>query len=396
MSPTKARSRALTEGPAEPKTSTSVIVRVIPQSPTGIQPVPDTVAESLRVITGSPTNHRPRWRWRWNWLAYIPLVPYLVWLMIRHRSPTVFTAANPGIATGGTVGESKAATLTSVERAGGPVAEFSLVAPHSDRGARVRAATRWMDQTGVTFPVIVKPDVGEQGWGVALIYTRPGLERYFDCMRVAIIVQRYLHGIEAGIFYSRRPGAERGRIVSISESTHHQGVRADPCPEEAPSIVFGFTCHDAEYRHALNWNSPQLERAIDSLGRAVPGFFFGRFDVRAASVGALLRGEFIVIELNGVLSESTHIYDPAVNYARACATLFAQWRVAFEIGSENRARGAVPARLRELVKLTAMKIWRQVSARRLRNLARMSLGGLPISAADCGALSGHRGRKFSI
>jgi len=243
--------------------------------------------------------------------------------------------------------------------------------------------------------VIVKPDVGEQGWGVALICTRRGMERYFECMQVAIIVQRYLPGIEVGIFYCRRPGAERGRIVSISESIHHRGVRADPCPEEAPSIVFGFTCHDAEYRDALSWNSPQIERAIDALGRAVPGFFFGRFDVRAASADALRRGEFTVIELNGVLSESTQIYDPAVSFARACATLFRQWRVAFEIGAENRARGTVPTRLRELVKLTAMKIWRQVSARRLRNLARMSLGRLPTSAADSGALSGHRGRERS-
>jgi hypothetical protein len=332
-----------------------------------------TMSRSPTDTTGSPTHHRPRWRWRWNWLAYIPLVPYLLWLMIRHQSPTVFTAANPGIATGGTVGESKAATLMGVERAGGPVAEFSLVAPHSDRGVRVWAATRWMDETGVPFPVIVKPDVGEQGWGVALICTRRGLKHYFECMQDAIIVQRYLPGIEAGIFYCRRPGAERGRIVSISEAIRHQGAHA--CPEEAPPpIVFGFTCHGAEYRDALSWNSPNLERAIDALGRAVPGFFFGRFDVRAASVDALRRGEFTVIELNGVLSSSTQIYDPAVSFARACATLFHQWRVAFEIGADNRERGTAPTRLRELAKLMAMKTWRRVSARRLRHLARMSGG----------------------
>ena len=330
-------------------------------------------------------NHRRRWRWRRNWLAYIPLVPYLLWLIIRHRSPTLFTAANPGIATGGTVGESKAAILRCVERVGGPVAEFSLVAPHSDYGVRVRAATQWMDETGVPFPVIVKPDVGEQGWGVALICTRRGLERYFQCMQVAVIVQRYVHGIEAGIFYCRRPGAERGQIVSISESIHHREVRADPCPEGAPSIVFGFTCHDAEYRDACDWKSLQLERTIDEVGRAVPGFFFGRFDVRAESVDALRRGEFMVIELNGVLSESIQIYDPAVTLARACVTLFRQWRVAFEIGAATRARGTVPTRLREIVRLMAMKIWRQMSARRLRKLARMSLGKLPTSAPNPGA-----------
>ena len=336
-----------------------------------------SMATNQAVPDAVPSSHRPRWRWRWNWLAYVPLVPYVVWLMIRHRSPTVFTAANPGIATGGTVGESKVTTLTWIERAGGPVAEFCLVEPHSDRGVRVLAATRRMKEMCVTFPVIVKPDVGEQGWGVALICSQRGMERYFECMPVAIIVQRYFPGIEAGIFYMRRPGAERGRIVSISESIHHIRVPHDHCPDEAPSIVFGFTCHDAEYRDALHWNSPQLERAVDALGRAVPGFFLGRFDVRAGSVDELRRGEFAIIELNGVLSEPTQIYDPTTSFAQACATLIRQWRFAFEIGAENRARGTVPTRLRELVALMAAKIWRQASARRLRKLARTSLDQSP-------------------
>lgn len=320
-----------------------------------------------------PGRRRPRWRWRRNWLAYVPLVPYVAWLMIRHRSPTVFTAANPGIATGGTVGESKVTTLTWIERVGGPVAEFGLVEPDSDLRARVLSATRKMKETGVTFPVIVKPDVGEQGWGVALIFSPRGMERYFECMPVAVIVQRYLPGIEAGIFYMRRPGADRGRIVSISQSIHRRRLPHDHGPDEAPSIVFGFTCHDAEYRDALPWHSPQLERTIDAIGRAVPGFFLGRFDVRAGSVDELRRGEFAIIELNGVLSEPTQIYDPATSFARACATLIRQWRFAFEIGAENRARGTAPTPLRELVALMAAKIWRQASARRLRALARAPL-----------------------
>ena len=141
-------------------------------------------------------------------------------------------------------------------------------------------------------------------------------------------------------------------------------------PDEAPSILFGFTCHDAEYRDAPHWRSPQLERAIDAIGRAVPGFFLGRFDVCAGSVDELRRGEFAIIELNGVLSEPTQIYDPATSFARACATLIRQWCFAFEIGAKNRARGTVPTPLRELVALMAAKIRRQASARRLRALAR--------------------------
>ena len=285
------------------------------------------------------SSHRPRWRWRRNWLAYVPLIPYVVWLMIRHRSPTAFTAANPGIATGGTLGESKVTTLGWMERAGGPVAEFCLVEPDSEHGARVLAATRMMKERGFTFPVIVKPDVGEQGWGVALVFNQHGIKRYFECMPPAIIVQRYLPGIEAGIFYMRRPGVECGHIVAISESIHRRMVPHALCPGEAPSIAFGFRCHDAEYRDALHWNSPELEHTIDALARAVPGFFLGRFDVRARSIDALRRGDFAVIELNGVLSEPTQIYDAATSFTEACSTLFRHWRVAFEIGAENCAHG---------------------------------------------------------
>lgn len=324
-------------------------------------------------VSVSTTGRRPKWRWRWNWFAYVPLVPCLVWLMVRHRSPTVFTAANPGIATGGTLGESKAATLACVERAGGPVADYFLVAPHSDSSVRVLATMQGMDEMGVSFPVIMKPDVGEQGWGVAMIRSRRGLERYLECMEVELIAQRYIPGIEAGIFYQRIPSAERGRIVSISESLHHCGNTVDLRTEE-PCIVFGFSCHDAEYRNAPDWNTPQLESTIDKLCRDMPGFFFGRFDVRAASVDALRGGQFTVIELNGVLSEPTQIYDPATSFVDACATLRRQWRMAFEIGAANRACGAVPTRLRQLARLTTVKIWRQVSARSLRRLARTLSG----------------------
>jgi hypothetical protein len=340
-----------------------------------------------RRVRAVPTERKPRWRWRWNWLAYVPLVPYLIWLMIRHRSSTVFTAANPGIATGGTIGESKAATLASVDRAGGTVAEYCLLQPNPDRDARLRTAMQWMDESGLAFPVIVKPDVGDQGWGVALIWTGRDMKRYLDCIALAIIVQRYVPGIEVGIFYCRRPGSERGRIVSISQSIHRPAAHAEPCQERLPSNVFCFKSHDAEYRDARHWISPRLEHAVDALGRAIPGFFFGRFDARAASVEALQRGEFTIIELNGVLSEPMQIYDRAFTFADACTTLYRQWGIAFEIGAENRARGAKPVPMREIIMLTAMKIWRLATATRLRSLARMSRRALPPRAADGGVPS---------
>ena len=61
---------------------------------------------------------------------------------------------------------------------------------------------------------------------------------------------------------------------------------------------------------------------------------------------------FKVVELNGVTSEATHIYDPAHGLLHAYKVLFRQWRLAFEIGAQNRARGTRPTPLIELLRLT--------------------------------------------
>jgi len=58
-----------------------------------------------------------------------------------------------------------------------------------------------------------------------------------------------------------------------------------------------------------------------------------------------------VIELNGVTSEATSIYDPANGLVDAYGTLFAQWRLAFAIGAENRERGVAPAKISNLARL---------------------------------------------
>ena len=66
-----------------------------------------------------------------------------------------------------------------------------------------------------------------------------------------------------------------------------------------------------------------------------------------------------IVELNGVTSEATHIYDPKLNLFDAYRVLFEQWRIAFEIGDLNRARGARPTPAREL--LRAMREYRRLA-----------------------------------
>ena len=66
-----------------------------------------------------------------------------------------------------------------------------------------------------------------------------------------------------------------------------------------------------------------------------------------------------IVELNGVTSEATHIYDPKLSLFDAYRVLFEQWRIAFEIGDLNRARGTRAQRVREL--LRAVREYRRLA-----------------------------------
>jgi hypothetical protein len=63
------------------------------------------------------------------------------------------------------------------------------------------------------------------------------------------------------------------------------------------------------------------------------------------------QGRFSILELNGVTSEPTHIYDPACSLIEAWRTLARTWQLAFEIGRDEASRGARVWSLRELIAL---------------------------------------------
>ena len=310
-----------------------------------------------------------RWEFWPPWLFYPPVVLWILWLGVRHRGLTVFTAANPGIEGGGFIAESKAAILTALAGAGDTVARWKLV-------------SRFDDVAELGLPVVLKPDAGQRGSGVVIARTRADAEAYLAEATYDVIAQEYVPGVEYGVFYARRPSEERGWIFSITEKTLPTVVgdgrrtleelilddpravamakvyldkNADrlaeivPAGERVTLVELGTHCRGAIFGDGAHLVTPELSDAIDRISRAFPGFTFGRYDLRAPSIEAFRRGEVRVIELNGVTSEATAIYGGGL--FQAYRTLFRQWSLAFEIGAENCARGARPAGISELMRL---------------------------------------------
>jgi hypothetical protein len=326
-----------------------------------------------------------RWEFWPRWAFYPPVVLYILWLALRHRSLTVFTAANPAIPGGGFVGESKAGILRGLASAGDVVAGWELLPvtlPAADRAARVHA---FRERLGLGWPVVLKPDVGERGSGVAIVRSEGEVRGYLEATRSDTLVQQFVPGQEFGVFYIRHPGEERGTIFSITDKRlltltgdgrrnlqdlilqderavcmaplhfrrHAARLTAVPAAgEPVPLVELGTHCRGAVFLDGEWVRTPALERAIDELSRRFEGFYFGRYDIRTTDLTEFQQGRgFRVLELNGATAEATSIYDPTNRIGAAYRTLFTQWRLLFEVGAANIARGARPATIGELGQL---------------------------------------------
>jgi pimeloyl-ACP methyl ester carboxylesterase/membrane protein DedA with SNARE-associated domain len=308
------------------------------------------------------------------WAVYPPVVVYILWLGLRHRRPLLFTAANPAMPAGGLLGESKAAILHGLRHAPERVAAHALVPAGLKPAAFEAAVKAFMNAHRLDYPVVLKPDVGQRGLGVAIVRDASALARYAEKTRPATVAQAYVPGEEFGLFYARHPDEPAGRIISITRKvfpeltgdgrhTLERLILADrravcmakvylarfrerlswvPAQGERISLVdIGNHCRGTIFLDGSDLCTPALEAALDEVARGYTGFAFGRFDLRAESAEALRAGRgFKIMEVNGVTSECTHIYDPKHHAFHGWRTLCAQWRLAFQIGAAQAKRGA--------------------------------------------------------
>ena len=315
-----------------------------------------------------------RWEFWPAWLFNLPVAAWCVLLAVRYRSLTVFMLANPGMPDGGFVGESKSAILAMLPQDW--VVPWSVVEP-GPLADRLAALDETMRGRGWRFPLVFKPDVGQRGSGVRWLQDRAQAAAYLAAESRRVVVQVPHDGpFEAGLFYVRYPGEPRGRLFSVTDkrfpvvfgdgrSTVAELVARDDrhrmqaevflrrlgdarhrVPEAGVRVALGRAgnhCQGTQFLNGQSLVTPELERRVDAIARQVEGFYFGRFDVRYRDRSAFMAGQDLaIVELNGVTSEATHIYDPSGSLLNAWLTLMRQWAIAFAIGAATRARGHRP------------------------------------------------------
>jgi len=299
-------------------------------------------------------------------ILQLPVFFYFFWLALRSRSLLFFTASNPGITMGGMFGESKYEILQKLPAAIRP--KTIRIAPGLTTNLEQQLKLH-----GLQYPLIFKPDIGERGFRVSRINNASEAKAYFEGAPGDFLIQELVSlPLEFGVLYSRKPSQATGTVASIVAkemlfvegdgiSTLASLIRQKPraklqwrslekryssrLHEVLPKgvrmelVSIGNHCLGTKFLNGNHLISEELTASFDRISHQIEGFFFGRFDLRCASIEDLTQGKVMVMELNGCGAEPAHIYDPDFKLLPAIAALCRHWRMIFEISRENKRLG---------------------------------------------------------
>ncbi len=231
-----------------------------------------------------------------------------------------------------------------------------------------------VENSGISFPCIAKPDIGGKGRGVEKLFTAAGIITYAAKINMDFLVQQFIpYPQEVGIFYCRMPDEANGQITGIVSkeflivkadgvSTLTQLIEKDPRyhlqlpalqkiygdgleavleKDELKNLVpYGNHARGAKFIDVSHWADESFNINFDELCKKIPGFYFGRLDIMYSNFEDLKAGRHLcIIELNGAGSEPTHIYDPRHSLFFAWKEIARHFRMLCDISIQNHKKG---------------------------------------------------------
>ena len=312
------------------------------------------------------------------WLMYVPVVLQWLLLSIRYRSLSLPLIASPAVPLSGMVGVAKSAVF---DGAGEFARRWILpwkIYDVTDRAAADQAedVVSLLASSQLDLPIVGKPNIGCRGAGVKLLRDKQALIAYIESFPVGGSIQFQQLSqwdAEAGVFYVRYPESDKGRITSLTlkytpyvvgdgisslreliaqdpragelkhlyEERHQQDWERVIAAGEPYRLVFSAShCRGAVFRDGRAYIDSRLERALDKIFDDIPGYYYGRLDIKFRDLEALRSGEdFEIIEINGASSESINIWDRDASLGEAVKTLLQQYSTLFKLGAANRKLG---------------------------------------------------------
>lgn len=318
--------------------------------------------------------HRPffikllHWEY-WSMTAVYSLIyPVFAWLCIRCGGKFFFTAANPNIRYGGFLMESKKEIYDQLPAGTYPKTIF--VKAGTDADTVIKA----LQQKGISYPLIAKPDIGMRGLAAKKLSSENELRTIIPVYTIDFLVQEFIpYENEVGIFYYRYPGQQSGAISGIvgkeflsitgdGKKSLSQLLQNDKrfilqleslkkeygdklneiLPEGKKELLvpYGNHARGAKFLDYSYLADTELLQLINTISLQVPEFYYGRLDFRYNNWEDVKKGkDFSIIELNGAGSEPTHMYDPKHSLFFAWKEIIRHWLILWRISKMNHKLG---------------------------------------------------------
>jgi hypothetical protein len=297
-------------------------------------------------------------------LVYAPLYLYWFWLSMKARSFFFFNASNPLIKNGGFLMGSKKEIYDLMPGELYPKTVFC------EADLTICDLKFLIKENDFRFPLIAKPDIGSKGLKVELLHNEDDLIAHAAKNKVNFLLQEFVnYKNEAGIFYYRFPGEQKGNISGIVgkefitvvgdgrltieellwkknryllqlpalKTTYGKALQSVlPVGVHEVLAPYGNHSRGAKFTDLSFMINDKLVNTIDAICKGVPEFYYGRLDIKYNTWEELCEGKnFSIIELNGAGSEPTHIYDPKHSLFFVWKEVIRHWHLLFTISKLN-------------------------------------------------------------
>ncbi|MEO5893936.1 MAG: hypothetical protein ABIQ31_27005 [Ferruginibacter sp.] len=304
-------------------------------------------------------------------LLYTPISIFWLWYTIRSGSLWFFTSSNPKLTFGGMEGEPKKEMYDLLPTDLYP-ATFNVL-PGEDFSVLQQNLVDYK----ISYPFIVKPEIGGQGILLRKIDDEAALRHYHTMMPWEYIVQALVYyPMEVSVFYIRHPQQNKGMVTGF---LHKIPLQVTGNGRETLSALIGqhpkggkrmeelFSKHKERWNevlpagekymlsYAANHNrgaqfvdlkekiDDQLVSIFDNISLKINDFFYGRYDIMCSQVEDLKMGKnFTILEFNGCGAEPNHFYDTGYTLIGAYKEILKHWKALFQISKYNKQQGVKP------------------------------------------------------
>lgn len=309
-----------------------------------------------------------KWQDRGYWISkqyYWQSMGYYLYNAIKYRSLTFFSACNPALSFGGMLADNKTEAYNIIPHRYLP--KMMLFDANKDLHMQI-------EQEGLQFPVVIKPNMGYKGFAVRECRNILELSLYIEEMKgldKEWLIQEYIDKrCEYSIMYHRLPETDLYGVTSISKKEYPtvigDGVnniyelikgfgnafidknhlykkwesKRNDIPSKGEKVVLhhiGNYSRGSKFYSQMGEIDSSISKAMYEVFDSTEEIYYCRFDIKADSLDEVRKGNFMIMEINGAKSEPLHIYDPQYTFWNRVKDIREHWKLMTTIVDARRA-----------------------------------------------------------